>query len=1352
MRFNLTLFLLFFLQLVVWGQEESVWILPNKGQWDNRIQYLVKANGGSVIVEPKGLTYLFNDAGHNHADGQPHQEDETVHFHAVKTSYPLADELATVEEGTPSSFYYNYFLGNDPSKWQSYVRNFQLVTYKNYFPGVDYILKTENQHLEYQFLVHPGASISSIRRTFEGADKVKLDKQGNLIISTSLGEVKESKPIAFEIDETERREIRCEFRLQGGILQFHFPDGYDQSKTLLIDPSLTFSSFTGSIADNWGMTAAPGPNGETIGGGIVFGVGYPITTGAYDASFNGGEANSVSGGWDIGISKFSANGSQLLFSTYVGGNRNELPQSLVSTVNGDIYVLGITSSATFPTTAGAYDAFYGGGQAQTASGLQFTGTDIVVFKLSVGGNQLLASTFVGGDSNDGMNVGILQYNYGDGFRGDIILDGDNNVYVASNSRSINFPITTGSGLLGPQDAVVFKMSSDLNAIIWSRFLGGDGLECANSLILSNEGRLYVAGGTSSNNFAGLSNSNSGAQDGFLLELNPTTGGFVRGIYVGTSSYDQVYFVQTDLQNKVYVFGQSAGQMPITPGKYNNPGGGQFIQKYSDQLVLEWSTRIGGVNQAPQISPTAFLISDCYDIFFSGWGGQVNLSSMATSSTTNNFPITADAFQSVTNGSNFYLGILSQDANSLIYGTYMGGNNSSSNHVDGGTSRFDKSGAVYHAVCAACAGNDYGFTTTSGAFSTSNPSPNCNMAVFKFQLGLPYSLSPNQDVCEGGTYQLSASGGTSYTWSPSTGLNNPNIANPIASPAQTTVYYVTMDFNEGCSIVDSVIVTVIRPPVVDLASDITICHNTSTVLTAAGGDEYEWSPNVHISATNVQSVTVDPPQSMYYYVDVSNECFTTRDSIWVNVRPIPEILLVEDTLICRGTDIDLTPLGMDNITWQSHATLTPLPENRARVRPVVEQFYYVTGVDEFGCQNRDSVRITFIPIPPYTITPDTSICDGSSVDLLVTGDMNAIWQANAYTPTLDQQGITVSPIQNTTFYVDLEYESCVLRDSVRVNIIYLPSPILPDSLNICEGVDYTINASGADAYAWSPNDQLNQAEGASVIFNGFNDQNIVVTFTNICGTVYRTIHIDVINPVVFAFGDTIICPGESAMIYAEGAVSYQWRPVSGLNTPNASSVIASPSQNTNYVVYGSDQYGCVATDTVTVNLFPMPFVYAGTDYHVLQGETVHLVAVTNGEGVVSWSPTEYLSCIDCISTIATPEREMAYTATFIDTNGCVAQDVVNITFPPLVYIPNTFTPDGDELNHYFRVIAGNITSMRLQIFNRWGELIFVTEDVNSGWDGTYNGEMCPDGTYTWKLDYSDLRKNPFQSVGHINLLR
>ncbi|MCO5259215.1 MAG: gliding motility-associated C-terminal domain-containing protein [Crocinitomicaceae bacterium] len=1344
----------------VFSQDNTVWLHPNKGQWHDNILYQINLSGGKMYIEADGFKYHFyenprKDHDHSHTNSTSNNL-ESLKQHVVKSTFIGSNWNNQLIESNISSFYENYFIGNDPSKWKSHIFNIGKTTLSNFYPSIDLLIDGSNEQLKYSFIVAPNQNPHQIKWKIEGANSMNIDKEGNLIYSTTLGEIKETKPIAWTLKNGHKTLVPINYKITHHTIQYEFPNGYASSDTLVIDPYLVFSTFTGSTTDNWGMTATPGPNGELYAGGISFGAGYPTTTGAFDTSYNGGTNHNNITGFDVAISKFSADGTQLLFSTYLGGSSNELPESMIATHTGDLYVMGITASVNFPLGASPYQSSFAGGSTATENSLRFVGSDIFVAKFNSSGTQLLASTYIGGSENDGLNTSTLNYNYGDQFRGEIILHG-NDILVASHSRSSNFPITNTSSLSGPQDIVVFKMNANLSQLIWSSFYGGTGYETGNSIALSSTGFAYIAGGSSSADFIlnGEDSSFNGDRDGIVLKINVSTGDIVNGTFIGKIGYDQCYFVSLDVNDEVYVFGQSSSPWAITPGKYGNPNSGQFIRKYDANLTTElWTTTIGAGTTHPEISPTAFLISDCFDIFFSGWGGVVNVNgSQAAYSSSNGFPVTSDAYQSTTNGSNFYLGILSQDATNLVYGTYMGGVNGYYNHVDGGTCRFDKSGAVYHAVCAACSGMPNGFTTTPGVWSTTNNSSNCNLAAFKFQMGMPYSLSANSTVCNGSSIQLNATGGVSYTWSPASSLNNPNIPNPIATPTETTVYYVSMNFNAGCAIEDSIIVEVVNEPIIDLDNTALMCKNDTTQLTASGGTTYNWYPNNYINTTTTSSVLVSPPTSMYYYVTVGNECFERTDSIYVTVNPLPEIILVDDTIICKGASVTLVPEGNMQPSWTTDNTLISNTNGSATATPNTAQYYYVTGTDINGCQNLDSVKVNFYDTPDLSVSPDTSICFGTSIPLNATGADSYQWSPTSSLTGANTSHPTATPSSPTTYNVVAIYgDNCQLKDSVKIGILYLPVPIVPDTIYACYGEPKTIEVSGAETYSWSPPTYLNTAYGPIVQATVYGDITYHVSFTNSCGTVIKDVDIVSISPHVEAFKDTIVCPGEEVQLFATGATYYSWYPTAGLSNSHTSSIHIIPTAPTLYTVIGVDTYGCSMMDSVFVDLYPKPFIAASSDQYLFEGDTAEIYAITNNSGTIYWSPSEYLSCVMCNEAIAYPPTDYHYTVTIIDENGCKAADDLWIYFKPLIYVPNTFTPNGDGFNNFFMAKGGNISDFEMYLFDRWGQLIFTSDDINIGWDGSYKGKMCQDGTYTWKIAYKDRQSNEYKIVGHVNLIR
>jgi gliding motility-associated-like protein len=197
----------------------------------------------------------------------------------------------------------------------------------------------------------------------------------------------------------------------------------------------------------------------------------------------------------------------------------------------------------------------------------------------------------------------------------------------------------------------------------------------------------------------------------------------------------------------------------------------------------------------------------------------------------------------------------------------------------------------------------------------------------------------------------------------------------------------------------------------------------------------------------------------------------------------------------------------------------------------------------------------------------------------------------------------------------------------------------------------------------------------------------------------------------------------------------------------------PSSPTTYYVQGIDEFGCIDYDSVFVDFFPTPVVDEGVNAYAFYGDEVQLTATSPQIGVYSWSPIEELTCVNCASTVATPNRETVYTVTITDQNGCQSTDIVTILYDITIYVPNTFTPDQDEFNQSFYAYGGNIREFHMMIFNRWGELIFETYDMKIGWDGTYNGRVVQSGTYTWIIECRDAytdKKYTFN--GNLNLLK
>jgi len=1283
--------LIFYLliSLSIFGQD--IWITPNRGQWDDRILYNVDINQGKLYLEKNQMTFFLTDAmAHNHAEHKHHSEEKNgTAYHVINQTFLNANPNTYKEEKIPSNHYSNYILGSDQTKWKSEIYSFQEVHYKQFYTDIDLFYCTKDKQLSYNFFIAPHADPSQIQFKLTGAESVKITAEGTLVLKHRFGEIIESAPIAWtENEKGIKTKVACRFLQMQDTIRFYFPDGYAKNEKLIIDPSLTFSTFTGSTADNWGFTATPDINGNLFGGGIVFGAGYPLSTGAYDLSFNSGTGTFPI---DIGITKYNAVGTNILYSTYIGGSGNETPHSIVSAQNGELYIYGVTSSTNFPMAGTPYDNTHNGGPYEIENSLEFNGADIYVARLNPNGTTLLSSTYIGGANTDGLNTNSLNYNYGDQFRGEIILDGNQNVYISSTTASSNFPTVSASQstLNGSQDAVIFRLNSSLSTLAWSTYFGGSGLETGNAVSISSNGYIYAAGGTSSSSLPlSLGNDlsfNGGISDGYVLRLNQSNGQFVAGTYMGMNEYDQTYFVDTDIDNFVYVYGQSESNWGVSPGCYGTPNSGQFVRKYSaDLLSISWSTMIGAAHGHVEISPTAFLVSDCYDIYLAGWGGILNQSGQATSSTSNNFQCTPDGYQLITNGNNFYIAVLDQDASALKYATFMGGTTSSSNHVDGGTSRFDKSGRIYHAVCGACGGNDYGFTSTPGSWSPTNNSPNCNMATFKFELSAIQAIAaqPVPLICipQSVYFQNNSINGNAYLWYFGDG-NSSTEFEPIYQYTTPGVYDVTLIVTDtnGCFSPDSSTITinigsfeggVVAPPS-------PICPGDNFQFEAYGGANYSWTPAQYLNNPNVYNPVATITQTTTFTVTISDSCGSVA---------FPVTLEVYDNSI--------------------------------------------------------------------SISPDTSICIGNSVQLNVNSSGSITWSPPTYLNNPTSFSPICTPQQSTTYTANVTNQyGCENQAQVTINVFLNPPiPILEDTVQVCEGGSVGIVVSGGNSYSWQNSPYLNTTQGSAVIANPPNDNWFYVTVTNTCGSTQDSILVQTIEAQIQAGNDTIICPNETAILWASGASYYQWNPPATFFELSGNLVEVSPTQSTNYQVIGTDANGCKDTAYVLVQLFPYPSLIVTSDIFAFYGEEIQLSATSNTPGNFTWYPPTALSCSDCSNPVAAPNQDITYFVNFEDTNGCYTGAWVNIYYDALVYVPNTFIPDDDAKNDVFQIYGSNIYEMECLIFNRWGELICTLNSITDSWDGTYQGKKCPDGTYTWKLTITDFQNRHKQITGHINLLR
>ncbi len=1308
----------------------------NKGQWDDNVLFRATLDGGVLFLEKDKLTFNFYDKKKFrtfHEGGAKRTEDLKLKGHAFQVNFLNAQKNISVKKFNEGKDYENFFIGNDPKKWASFVKNYQHVVIENIYSNIDYEVFSSINGIKYNFIVHKGGQSENIQMEYKGVNAIKL-KNKSLHIQLTFTELIEQKPYAYQNINGSIIEVPCEFYLNKNLVEFKFPKGYNKEYDLVIDPTLIFAAQSGSTADNFGMTATYDMSGNLISGGTVFGPGYPTTIGAYDITYNGSTPGSNTE-IDVVLTKYNNTGTNLIASTYFGGSYSEIVTSIIVDDNDNVYFYGTTGSSDLPMLSSSWDNTFNGGQLLTFvfNGTSFVnGTDIYIAKMNSSLSSLLGVTYIGGSNNDGVNhtnvittytsgYGVvteyppdsLMFNYGDQYRGEIQLDKNNNVYIFSSTRSSDFSTSSNAfdnTLGGKQDAVLCVFNTNLSNLIYSTFVGGSNNDCGNSLEVTDSLLVYATGGTTSNDFPVTSSAystvyNGGKADGFVVKINPFSGNLLRSTYIGTNNYDQSYFVRKDPQNRIYLYGQSLGNMPVVGTVYSNAGRHQFIAVLDQQLNnLILSTVFGSSLTKTDISPSAFAIDGCGYVYLSGWGGNIIFLQ-----STGGMPL-ANAIQSTTDGYNFYLMALSPNLSSLVFASYFGGP-ISHEHVDGGTSRFDKCGNIYQSVCAGCGGNQ-DFPVTPGAWpgtpGNPNHSSNCNNGVFKVDFQNPTATSTPTMGCAPLTVQFfnQCVNTFQYQWDLGNGVITSTSLNPIVTYTNPGTYTVSLTINDSvfCKTKDSVAFIVqVYPPISATINYTTTCSDTvffnANYTTAASLQSVQWYfPPSTFTSNAVSPVFTSTTAGTYTAILVVKNNYGCKDSVSqvFTINPFVLLISLSDT-ICNGQSVVLNASGGNSYQWTPTVGLSNPNISNPVATPSVSTIYSVTVTN-----NSYS--------PPCSKTLTTQIV------------------------------VNPKPTADFTF-----------------------------STNPCGGNVYFTNQSSSDVtqVQWDFGDGQSSTLSNPVVFysNGGN-YNVLLTVSNAYGcrdSIVKSLNIAQPIP-VSVNASTTICLGNFYTLNATGGFAYVWTPASSLNSYTISNPVATPTISTTYTVdiftLNSNGDTCVYSLFTAVNVSTLSSssisAVAFPDT-ILSGQTAQLVLLAPPGNFVIWYPSNLVIPNNSYTVTTTPSQSTIYTVTVSDgiCNKTATVLVVVVDSQCIesdVFVPNTFTPNGDGNNDVLYVRGYLINELYFAVYNRWGELVFETTDKNKGWDGAYKGRPADVGVFGYYLKAKCPNGKEIFKKGNITLIR
>ncbi len=494
----------------------------------------------------------------------------------------------------------------------------------------------------------------------------------------------------------------------------------------------------------------------------------------------------------------------------------------------------------------------------------------------------------------------------------------------------------------------------------------------------------------------------------------------------------------------------------------------------------------------------------------------------------------------------------------------------------------------------------------------------------------FSLGNDTIICLGDTITLTAPSGVSYEWN--TGATTQSIT---VSPTEHTAYTVTVYNDQGCYASDSKTILVISPEFSTLtASDDSVCVNSCVLLrtTAASSTKFLWSTG-ETTSTN----TVCPEETTTYHLTATNiyGCVDI-DSITIYTYPQPETQVTNDTSICRTDCVTLTASGGYQYLWSSGQTT-----NTIEVCPEVTTTYYVTVTDANGCSALDSVTVTVVDLPTVTLNNDTSICLNECVELMASGGNTYLWSTGATTANIE-----VCPTDTTTYIVTAFInEGCLNKDSVTINVLPIPTPVVSNDTSVCPSTCIKIGASGGASYLWSTGATTDTIEVCPSVPTKYY---VTVFNESGCGMLdsIQVNHLPQTN--ANAGEDQTICPGDEATLLATGGYSYVWS-----NGLEFNSIKVSPDETTTYIVTVTTEDACPASDTVIVTVLAPPIANAGIDTTICPNACVILNASGGVEYV--WNNGSESS-----ENEVCPEENTNYIVTAYDEFGCSDTDTVMVS--------------------------------------------------------------------------------------------
>jgi hypothetical protein len=606
----------------------------NEGQTDPVVKFLARGQGYALFLTlTEAVLVLDPPSPRSARRGQAAETRETPSVVTMRLvgAGPSA-QVGAIDRLPGTS---HYLIGRDPQRWRRDVPAFARVRYDAVYPGISLIYYGNQRQLEYDFIVAPGADPGAIVLELDGADALSVDERGDLVIATARGDVRLGRPVVYQEIAGARRQIEGGYTIDGGRRVRFRVASYDTSRPLVIDPVLAYSTYLGGSADDQGFGVAVDGDGNVYLTGSTLSTDFPTA----DA-----RQSTKAGGKDVFVTKVDATGSNLVYSTYLGGSGEDIGNAIAVDVDGQAYVAGQTASNDFPT----FNAF------QTSR----RSIDGFLSKLDPSGATLVYSTLLGGSLDDRI-LGVA-------------VDADGSAVVTGSTASTDFPTfdPVQSFLRAGREAFVTRFTPSGAGLVYSTYLGGSGDDDGNGVVIDADGNAYVVGTTTSTNFPILlpfqATKGGGVSDAFVTKLNhtvPTGLSVVFSTYLGGAATDEGKAIALGPGSRVTVVGSTTSlNFPTAAALQPTIGGttDAFVTRLTAAGTgLVFSTYLGGlgIDKANGVA----VHSD----------GTTHV--VGTTRSTN-FPVVdpLPGSAALAGGSDLFVTRLASDGSALVYSTFLGG--------------------------------------------------------------------------------------------------------------------------------------------------------------------------------------------------------------------------------------------------------------------------------------------------------------------------------------------------------------------------------------------------------------------------------------------------------------------------------------------------------------------------------------------------------------------------------------------------------------------------------------------------------------------------------------------------------